>query len=103
MDQYYGDRDILNVFYYNIFGQKLSDQDCLAVRGPVTGVDCCCCRSVFVGSGTGLDWTGEMHKFYWRNTHGPGARRTQDQTVYRMGKSGSADNILSEVNIIRVV
>ena len=44
-----------------------------------------------------------MHKFYWRNTHGPGARRTQDQTVYRMGKSGSADNILSEVNIIRVV
>ena len=51
----------------------------------------------------GLDWTGEMHKFYWRNTHGPGARRTQDQTVYRMGKSGSADNILSEVNIIRVV
>ena len=39
-----------------------------------------------------------MHKFYWRNTHGPGASRPQDQTIYRMGKSGSADNILSEVN-----
>ena len=37
-----------------------------------------------------------MHKFYWRNTHGPG-ERVQDQTYYRMGKSGSADNILSEV------
>ena len=34
-----------------------------------------------------------MHKFYWRNTHGPAARTEN----YRMGKSGSADNILSEV------
>ena len=41
-----------------------------------------------------------MHKFYWRNTHGPGAaRRPEDQTIYRMGKSGSADNILSEVSL----
>ena len=41
-----------------------------------------------------------MHKFYWRNTHGPGARRgdTGDSVQhYRLGKSGSADNILSEV------
>ena len=45
-----------------------------------------------------------MHKFYWRNTHGPGSVG-QDQDhhtarVYRMGKSGSADNILSEVRRI---
>ena len=42
-----------------------------------------------------------MHKFYWRNTHGPGARRAEagdnGYTGYRLGKSGSADNILSEV------
>ena len=45
----------------------------------------------------------EMHKFYWRNTHGPGARRgeTSDNGYhhYRLGKSGSADNILSEVSL----
>ena len=37
-----------------------------------------------------------MHKFYWRNTHGPAARTEN----FRMGKSGSADNILSEVRHI---
>ena len=36
-----------------------------------------------------------MHKFYWRNTHGPGAR-SQDH-FHTLNKSGSADNILSEV------
>ena len=40
-----------------------------------------------------------MHKFYWRNTHGPGARNQTEYHHYnpRLGKSGSADNILSEV------
>ena len=36
-----------------------------------------------------------MHKFYWRNTNGPGAA---EHGHYRLGKSGSADNILSEVS-----
>ena len=36
-----------------------------------------------------------MHKFYWHNTHGPGAA---EHGHYRLGKSGSADNILSEVS-----
>ena len=42
-----------------------------------------------------------MHKFYWRNTHGPGARSQTEYHHYnpRLGKSGSADNILSEVTI----
>ena len=42
-----------------------------------------------------------MHKFYWKNTHGPGARTQSQNYNYRLGKSGSADNILSEVKINR--